>query len=98
MSRLRRPFLSDRYFFITAGLLKGRTLLQDADFQLMAVALNRTRHQHPNPVKAGLVHRPEDRPWSSVREYSGSLQDSATRHPILPIDRVLLPSDQRTRI
>jgi REP-associated tyrosine transposase len=53
---------------------------------------------HLNPVRRGLVARPEDWPWSSVREYSGSLQDESTRHPLLPIDRVLLPSDERTRI
>ncbi|HXH51286.1 MAG TPA: transposase [Terriglobia bacterium] len=53
---------------------------------------------HMNPVRRGLVAKPEDWFWSSVREYSGSLQDKATRHPFLPIDRVLLPSDERTRI
>jgi putative transposase len=53
---------------------------------------------HLNPVRRGLVARPEDWPWSSVMEYSGSLQDESTRHPLLPIDRVLLPSDERTRI
>ena len=53
---------------------------------------------HLNPVRAGLVHQAEDWPWSSVREYSGTLQEESTRHPILPIDRVLLPSDERTRI
>lgn len=53
---------------------------------------------HLNPVKAGLVRRPEDWPWSSAREYSGSLQETATRRPLLSIDRVLLPSDERTRI
>ena len=53
---------------------------------------------HLNPVRRGLVAKPEDWFWSSVREYSGSLQDEATRHPFLPIDRVLLPSDERTRI
>ncbi|TAM81799.1 MAG: transposase [Acidobacteria bacterium] len=53
---------------------------------------------HLNPVKAALVQRVEDWPWSSAREYSGSIQDETTRHPLLPIDRVLLPSDQRTRI
>ena len=47
MSRLRRPFLSDRYFFITVRLLKGRGRLRDADFRLLALALNRTRRQHP---------------------------------------------------
>jgi len=53
---------------------------------------------HRNPVKAGLVRRPEEWFWSSVREYSGSLQQDSTRHPFLPIDRVLLPSDERKRI
>ena len=53
---------------------------------------------HLNPVRAGLAKRAEEWPWSSVREYSGTLQDEATRHPILPLDRVLLPSDERTRI
>ena len=53
---------------------------------------------HLNPVRRGLVAKPEDWPWSSAREYSGSLDENATRHPLLPIDRVLLPSDERTRI
>ena len=51
-----------------------------------------------NPVKAGLVRRAEDWPWSSAREFTGTLGENATRHPVLPIDRVLLPSDERTRI
>jgi putative transposase len=59
---------------------------------------DKVEYIHLNPVKAGLVRRPEDWPWSSVREYSGSIQDESTRHPFLPIDRVLLPSDERTRI
>ena len=53
---------------------------------------------HHNPVKAGLVRRAEDWPWSSAREYTGTFAEDATRHPVLPIDRVLLPSDERTRI
>jgi REP-associated tyrosine transposase len=53
---------------------------------------------HLNPVRRGLAVKPEDWPWPSVREYSGSLEEDATRHPWLPIDRVLLPSDERTRI
>jgi REP-associated tyrosine transposase len=53
---------------------------------------------HLNPVRRGLAAKPEDWPWSSVREYSGSIQGESTRHPYLPIDRVLLPSDERTRI
>lgn len=48
---------------------------------------------HLKPVKAGTVQRAEAWPWSSTREYSGTLQEEATCHPSLPIDRVLLPSD-----
>ena len=47
VSRLRRPFLSDRYFFVSVRLLKQRARLQDTDFRLMALALNRARRQHP---------------------------------------------------
>ena len=53
---------------------------------------------HLNPVRRGLVAKPEDWFWSSLREYAGSIQDESTRHPFLPIDRVLLPSDERARI
>ena len=53
---------------------------------------------HHNPVKAGLVRHATDWPWSSAREFTGTVGENATRHPILPIDRVLLPSDERTRI
>ncbi|MCL5006213.1 MAG: transposase [Acidobacteria bacterium] len=53
---------------------------------------------HRNPVRAGLVQHPEDWRWSSVREYAGTLQEETTRHPTLPIDRFLLPSDERARI
>jgi putative transposase len=53
---------------------------------------------HQNPVKAGLACRAEDWPWSSVREYSGSVRKAATRHPFLSIDRAQLPADARARI
>jgi REP-associated tyrosine transposase len=53
---------------------------------------------HHNPVKAGLVQRAEDWPWSSAREYTGTLRGLGTRHNTLPIDRMLLPSDPHTRI
>ena len=53
---------------------------------------------HTNPVRAGLAKQAEDWPWSSVREYTGLVQEKATRHPLLPIDRVVLPADEWTRI
>ncbi|MHB8652768.1 MAG: REP-associated tyrosine transposase [Terriglobia bacterium] len=46
MSRLRRPFLSNRYLFITVRLLKNRAKLADADFSLLALAHNRARVLH----------------------------------------------------
>ena len=64
VSRLRRPFLSDRCFFITVRLLRRRDRMADADILLLAQAISRVR----------------------------------ALHPFLPIDRVLLPSDERIRI
>ena len=65
---------------------------------------------HWNPVKAGLVSRPEDWPWSSVHDYSvaqslgfsnsaasGAAGPMAT-HTALLIDRVDLPMDPWARI
>ena len=173
MSRLRRPFLSNRYFFITVRLLEDHARLIDADFQLLAVAINRARIAHPffltawaflpdhwhaifgpaypvtislvmksiktsskflinrrrgeacevwqpryfdralrnveeynekveyihqNPVKAGLVSRPQDWPWSSVHEYCGVSAAEQLRRCGLVIDKVRMPTDPRTRI
>jgi putative transposase len=42
---------------------------------------------HLNPVRAGLVKRAEDRPWSSVHDYSGrrkSRRVSGERDSALP--------------
>jgi len=47
VSRLRRPFLSDRFFFVTVRLLKGRSELSEADFRCLRLAFNRARHMHP---------------------------------------------------
>ena len=47
MPKLRRPFLSDRYFFITVRLLRRRTKLTEPDFSLLARAFNRARELHP---------------------------------------------------
>ena len=46
MSRLRRPFLYDRYIFVTVDLLKARGKLRDTDFERLAHALTRMRRQH----------------------------------------------------
>jgi len=47
VSRLRRPFLSDRFFFVTVRVLKRRSELGDADFHLLAAAWRQARLLHP---------------------------------------------------
>jgi len=47
VSRLRRPFPSDRYFFITVCLDKRRARLREPDFTLLVRAFNRARARHP---------------------------------------------------
>jgi len=57
MSRLRRPFLYDRYFFVTVPLLKSRRGLQDPDFSRLAYALARMRRKHGFLVAAWVFLR-----------------------------------------
>ena len=45
MSRLRRPFLYDRYIFVTVDLLESRQKLQEQDFERLARALARMRRK-----------------------------------------------------
>jgi hypothetical protein len=47
VSKLRRPFLSDRYLFIVVRLLRRREKLTEPDFALLARAFNRARAPHP---------------------------------------------------
>jgi REP element-mobilizing transposase RayT len=53
---------------------------------------------HLNPVRAGLAKRAEDWPWSSVRDYAGSVSGAVSPNRVLAIDRISLPADERTRI
>jgi len=46
VSRLRRPFLYDRYFFVTVDLLRHRRKLADANYARLASALARMRRKH----------------------------------------------------
>jgi hypothetical protein len=199
VSKLRRPFLSDRYFFIAVRLLKRREKLTEPDFALLARAFNRARALYPfyltawvflpdpsahcicalahpttnslamksvartpfpvvscssienaadhrsggpgyqfdergqpapgrrggtvaapvlrprpahrqgihttrrssistNPVKAGLVSRPEDWRWSSYNEYAGMSAEEQKQRCGLIVDRVRMPSDPRAQI
>jgi hypothetical protein len=46
VSKLRRPFLSDRYFFTVVRLLRRREKFTEPDFALLARAFNRARALH----------------------------------------------------
>ena len=48
------------------------------------------QYMHFNPVAKGLVLKPEDWPWSSLRWYDGSGEAP------LEIDRLDLPADEKT--
>jgi len=46
MSRLRRPFLYDRYIFVTVNLLGSRAELRERDYARLALSLARMRQKH----------------------------------------------------
>ncbi len=173
MSRLRRPFLYDRYLFVTVDLLRGRGKLEERDFGRLATSLARMRQKqrfaltawvflpdhwhaiidpphpvgisraisavkvssmiainhgrqekgelwqerffdhalrtvkdywetveyiHLNPVRRGLVERPEQWKWSSFPEYAGVDAAEQESRCGLAIDRVRLPADEKARI
>jgi putative transposase len=50
---------------------------------------------HLNPVKRVLVTKPEEWKWSSIHDHMGTLRQPKN---VLPVDRVLLPTDERARI
>ena len=51
--KLRRPFLSDRYFFIAVRVLGRREKLVEPNFALLARAFNRARALHPFTRRPG---------------------------------------------
>ena len=53
---------------------------------------------HLNPLRRGLVSRPQDWRWSSVLEYSGGDAGEQARRCGLAIDRVRLPAEPKARI
>ncbi len=64
------------------------------DRALRTVKVEKVEDIHP--VKAGLAKRPEDWPWSSIHDYTGT--DAPVTPSGVSVDRVLLPADPRTRI
>jgi REP element-mobilizing transposase RayT len=52
MSRLRRPFLCDRYVFLTVKLLPSGAKLETGDYERLAVSLARMRRKHGFAITA----------------------------------------------
>jgi putative transposase len=63
LRRVERPFWQERYY--------------DFNVHNESKRIEKLRYMHRNPVKRGLVARPEDWPWSSFRHYATGLQGVA---------------------
>ena len=77
-------------------LLQGRFF--DRALRTVREYHEKVEYIHFNPVKAGLVGRPEDWKWSSVHDDTGTVQAPAGAGSPIPVDRINLPADPRTRI
>ena len=58
----------------------------------------KVQYIHLDPVKAGLATSPEDWPLSSVHDYTGTINRAPATPSGLSVDRIPLPTDERTRI
>ena len=58
----------------------------------------KVQYIHLNPVEAGLVKREEEWTWSSVHDYTGSVRAASGKGSPIPVDRILMPADEKRRI
>ena len=79
------------------GLLRQRRFFERA-LRSVKEYCEKVECIHPNPVRASLVKRAEERRWSSVHDYTGGLSATFRPNRTLAIDRVLLPTDEQGRI
>jgi putative transposase len=77
-------------------LLQGRFF--DRALRTVKEYNEKVAYIHWNPVKAGLVERAEDWNWSSVHDATGTVSTPCGKGSPIPVDRVVMPSDERTRI
>jgi putative transposase len=77
-------------------LLQGRFF--DRALRTVREYREKVEYIHLNPVRAGLVGRPEDWKWSSVHDYTGSVRAPAGEGSPIPVDHINLPADLGTRI
>ena len=77
-------------------LLQGRFF--DRALRTVREYDEKVEYIHLNPVNAGLVKRPEDWKWSSVHDYTGSVNSPFGEGSPIPVDRIQLPGDPKARI
>ena len=77
-------------------LLQGRFF--DRALRTVKEYNEKVEYIHFNAVTAGLVRQPEDWQWSSVHDYAGGVNGPPGKASPIPVDRILMPSDERTRI
>jgi len=100
--------LSDRFFFLSCRVLPTRRNLSESEFATLAHVIWERRKQHEflltawvfvfEPGQAGLGPRPDDWKWSSVHNYTGTVRAPAGAGSPIPVERISLPADPRTRI
>jgi putative transposase len=78
------------------ALLQGRFF--DRALRSVREYHEKVEYIHLNPVKAGLAQRPDNWKWSSVHDYTGTVRAPAGAGSPIPVDRISLPTDPRTRI
>jgi len=77
-------------------LLQGRFF--DRALRTVKEYNEKVAYIHWNPVKARLVKRSEDWKWSSIHDYTGTVSAPSGRGSPIPINRIMMPSDERRRI
>jgi putative transposase len=77
-------------------LLQGRFF--DRALRTVREYHEKVEYIHLNPVKARLVLRPDDWKWSSVHDSTGSERAPAGVRSPIPVDRISLPADPRTKL
>ncbi|HTV54708.1 MAG TPA: hypothetical protein VMI06_07315 [Terriglobia bacterium] len=87
-----------RALCVPLRLLVRRTRILDRPLAPAEEYNTKIEYIHWNPVKAGLVTRSEEWPWSSVHGETGSVQRPIATPSRLAVDQVFLPADRRIRI
>jgi REP-associated tyrosine transposase len=77
-------------------LLQGRFF--DRALRTVREYHEKVAYIHGNPVKAGLARQSGDWKGSSVHDYTGTVNTLAGRGSPVPVDRILMPSEERMRI